>query len=115
ERVRVKEILYNLLSNGIKFTPEGAVRLVAKSDQNVICISVIDTGIGIPVEEQEAIFETFHQRSSSAREASEGTGLGLSITKLLVEQHGGRIWVESEPGKGSQFHFILPRLHSSDE
>ncbi len=110
DRVRLRQILYNLLSNAIKFTPEGSVRLVAGSDEQLICISVIDTGIGIPREEQDAIFETFHPRSSPTHEAFEGTGLGLSITRLLVEQHGGRIWVESEPGKGSKFHFTLPRL-----
>jgi len=110
DRVRLRQILYNLLSNAIKFTPEGSVRLVAESDEQLICVSVIDTGIGIPREEQDAIFETFHPRSSPTHEAFEGTGLGLSITRLLVEQHGGRIWVESEPGKGSKFHFTLPRL-----
>jgi signal transduction histidine kinase len=110
DRVRLRQILYNLLSNAIKFTPQGTVRLAARSDEKLICVSVIDTGIGIPREEQEAIFETFHPRSSPTHEAFEGTGLGLSITRLLVEQHGGRIWVESELGKGSKFHFTLPRV-----
>ena len=113
DRVRLKQILYNLLSNAIKFTPEGRVRLVARSDKERVFISVIDTGIGIPREEQEAIFETFHQRSAPTPLVCEGTGLGLSITKLLVEQHGGKIWVDSEVGKGSQFHFTLPRFHCS--
>jgi len=109
DRVRVKQILYNLLSNAIKFTPaRGSVRLAARSIKAVVQISVIDTGIGIPFEEQEAIFETFHRCSTSTQEVCEGTGLGLSITKLLVEQHGGRVWVESEPGRGSQFHLTLP-------
>ena len=109
DHVRVKQILYNLLSNAIKFTPaKGSVRLVARSDGTVVHISVIDTGIGIPHEEHEAIFETFHRRLTPTQEVCEGTGLGLSITRLLVEQHGGRIWVESEPGKGSQFHLTLP-------
>ena len=109
DRVRVKQILYNLLSNAIKFTPApGRVRLVAGLNEAVIHISVIDTGIGIPFEEQEAIFETFHRCLTATQEVCEGTGLGLSITRLLVEQHGGRIWVQSEPGKGSQFHLTLP-------
>jgi len=109
--VRVRQILYNLLSNAIKFTPaKGGVRLVGESHKAVVHISVIDTGIGIPFEEQEAIFETFHRCLTSTQEVCEGTGLGLSITKLLVEQHGGRIWVESEPGKGSQFHLTLPNM-----
>jgi len=109
DRVRVKQILYNLLSNAIKFTPAtGSVGLVAESNEALVHISVIDTGIGIPSEEQEAIFETFHRCLTSTQEVCEGTGLGLSITKLLVEQHGGRIWVESEPDKGSHFHLTLP-------
>jgi PAS domain S-box-containing protein len=109
DRVRVKQMLYNLLSNAIKFTPPGgSVRLVAASEGAVAHISVIDTGIGIPQEEHEAIFETFHRRPPLAQQVCEGTGLGLAITKLLVEQHGGRIWVKSEPEKGSQFHFTLP-------
>jgi PAS domain S-box-containing protein len=114
DRVRLKQVLYNLLSNAIKFTEqEGRVRLAARSEESLLCVSVIDTGIGIPREEQESIFEAFHQLPASSHGVREGTGLGLSITKLLVEQHGGRIWVESEPAKGSQFHFTLPRLPQS--
>ena len=107
--MRVKQILYNLLSNAIKFTPaKGSVRLVARLSDAAIHISVIDTGNGIPREEHEAIFETFHRCLTTSQDVCEGTGLGLSITRLLVEQHGGRIWVESEPGKGSEFHLTLP-------
>jgi signal transduction histidine kinase len=109
DRVRVKQVLYNLLSNAIKFTPEeGQVRLVARPEGSLLAISVLDTGIGIPREEQESVFEAFHQLSSTGPGIREGTGLGLSITKLLVEQHGGRIRVESEPGKGSRFYFTMP-------
>lgn len=109
DRVRVKQILYNLLSNAIKFTPsKGRVALTATLKEAIVHISVTDTGIGIPREEHEAIFETFHRRVPPMQDVSEGTGLGLSITKLLVEQHGGKIWVESEPGKGSKFHLTLP-------
>jgi signal transduction histidine kinase len=106
----VKQILYNLLSNAIKFTPEeGHVRFVAKSLDSLLGVSVTDTGVGIPGEEQISIFEPFHQFMAHPNYVREGTGLGLSITKLLVEQHGGRIWVESEPGKGSQFQFTLSK------
>ena len=109
DHIRVKQVLYNLLSNAIKFTPvKGSVRLIAGSDGNVIHISVIDTGVGIPHEEHEAIFESFHRHLTPTHQACEGTGLGLSITRLLVEQHGGKIWVESEPGKGSRFHVTMP-------
>jgi PAS domain S-box-containing protein len=109
DHVRVKQILYNLLSNAIKFTPaNGSVRLVASVSEEVAQISVIDTGTGIPPDEHDAIFETFHRYVSPTQEVYEGTGLGLSITKLLVEQHGGKIWVESQPDKGSEFHVTLP-------
>ena len=109
DRVRVKQVLSNLLSNAIKFTPEqGQVRLVARSEGSLLSTSVIDTGIGIPRKDQESVFEAFHQLPAATTGVREGTGLGLSITKLLVEQHGGRIWIESEPGKGSRFQFTLP-------
>ena len=109
DRVRLKQVLYNLLSNAIKFTPtKGSVCLVARSNKSVVRISVIDTGIGIPRDEHEAIFEVFHRCQTPMQQACQGTGLGLSITRLLVEQHGGRIWVESEPDRGSQFHLTLP-------
>ncbi|WP_051978935.1 PAS domain-containing sensor histidine kinase [Edaphobacter aggregans] len=109
DRLRVRQVLYNLLSNAIKFTPaKGSVRLVSRANGSVIHISVIDTGIGIPPEENEKIFEVFHRYLTPTQHVCEGTGLGLSITRLLVEQHGGKIWVESEPGKGSQFHLTMP-------
>ena len=116
DRVRLKQVLYNLLSNAIKFTPqEGRVRLVARSEASLVTVSVIDTGIGIPREEQESIFEPFYQLPASAQGVREGTGLGLSITKLLVEQHGGRIWMESELNKGSRFNFTIPCRRGCEE
>jgi signal transduction histidine kinase len=76
------------------------------SNQYSSCVS--DTGLGIPAEEQAAIFEKFHQVGATTKGVREGTGLGLPITKHLVEGHGGRIWVESQPGTGSRFSFTLP-------
>ncbi len=109
DRVRFKQILYNLLSNAVKFTPEGGRVWVSGSRQgDSVSISVSDTGVGIPPEEQEAIFEEFHQASATTGGVKEGTGLGLAITRRLVEKHGGKIWVESEVGKGSRFTFMLP-------
>jgi signal transduction histidine kinase/ActR/RegA family two-component response regulator len=109
DRLRFKQILYNLLSNAIKFTPEkGNVRLDASLKDDQLTIAVTDTGIGIPREEQDAIFEKFHQVGGGTKGIREGTGLGLSITKRLVEQHGGEIRVYSEPGLGSRFVFTLP-------
>jgi PAS domain S-box-containing protein len=109
DNLRLKQVLYNLLTNAIKFTSEkGNVRLITEAGRAFVKLSVIDTGVGIPHEEQESIFEAFHQVSTTAPLSHEGTGLGLSITKLLIEQHRGRIWVESEPGMGSRFHVKLP-------
>jgi signal transduction histidine kinase len=107
DRVRFKQILYNLLSNAIKFTPQnGRVAIAAAHCGSEIEIVVSDTGPGIPLEEQDRIFERFYQVAKPG--INEGTGLGLAITKRLVEQHGGRIRVESAPGKGSRFSFTLP-------
>ncbi|MCL5743608.1 MAG: PAS domain S-box protein, partial [Acidobacteria bacterium] len=109
DRTRFKQILYNLLSNSVKFTPEGGRVLVeAWTDEDCISVSVIDTGVGIPAEEHEAIFGEFHQVGTTTKGVKEGTGLGLAITRRLVELHRGRIRVESEPDKGSRFTFCLP-------
>ncbi len=109
DRVRFKQILYNLLSNAVKFTPkEGRITIDCAEQGNFIAISVTDTGIGIRHEEQTIIFEEFRQAGGSDNTVSEGTGLGLAITKRLVEQQGGKISLESTPGKGSRFTFTLP-------
>ncbi len=109
DRIRFKQILYNLFSNAVKFTPRnGRVGIRAGREGGKISFSVKDNGIGIAREEQAAIFEKFYQAGGRGRGAQEGTGLGLAITKRLVEQHGGEIGVESEPGAGSCFSFTLP-------
>ncbi len=109
DRIRFKEILYNLFSNALKFTPEGGrVWIESSLSGGYITTIVGDTGIGIPPEEHDSIFESFRQVAPSTKGVREGTGLGLAITRRLVEQHGGKIWLESEPGKGSRFHFSLP-------
>ena len=114
DRVRFKEILLNLLSNALKFTPDGGgVHVEAVVEDSGSCrFTVSDTGIGIPREEHEAIFDKFYQAGSTTRGIREGTGLGLAITRHLVEEHGGRVWVESEPGKGSHFSFTMPANES---
>jgi PAS domain S-box-containing protein len=110
DRTRLKQIVYNLMSNAVKFTPaHGLVRLEAKSASEFVCISVRDTGVGIRPEDQTVIFEEFRQVSNTNKGVTEGTGLGLAITKRLVERQGGKIWVESEPGKGSRFSFTVRR------
>ncbi|MEE9519763.1 MAG: ATP-binding protein, partial [bacterium] len=106
---KVRQILYNLLSNAIKFTPErGQVGLRASRDGGEALFAVWDTGIGIKPENQAGIFAEFQQVESTTSRQYEGTGLGLTLAKKFVELHGGRIWVESEPGKGSTFTFTLP-------
>jgi PAS domain S-box-containing protein len=109
DRIRTRQILVNLLSNALKFTPAGgSVRVDVESADGFARVAVIDTGIGVPAAHHEAIFEKFHQIEPAMSAFREGTGLGLAITKRLVEAHGGRIWLESEPGQGSRFTFTLP-------
>jgi signal transduction histidine kinase len=106
---KVKQVLVNLLSNAVKFTPEGGqIKVEAGLGDHAVIISVTDTGIGIAKQDQEAIFEEFRQASGSYAHKREGTGLGLTLTRRFVEMHGGKIWVESELGKGSKFSFTLP-------
>jgi signal transduction histidine kinase/putative methionine-R-sulfoxide reductase with GAF domain len=106
---KVKQILVNLLSNAVKFTPEGGqIKVAASLDDSGMIVSVTDTGIGIAKKDQEAIFEEFRQVGTNYAQKREGTGLGLSLTRRFVELHGGKIWVESELGKGSTFIFTLP-------
>jgi len=109
DRVRFKQILYNLLSNAVKFTPKGGrIEIDCVESVNQVCLSVTDTGIGIRAEDQAVVFEEFRQVGGNTDTANQGTGLGLAITKRLVEQQGGKISLESEPGKGSRFTFTLP-------
>ena len=110
DKVRFREILFNLLSNALKFTPAGGRVLVdtAPAEPGFCCFRVQDTGVGIPGGHEEAIFDKFYQVGSTTKGVREGTGLGLTITRHLVELHGGRIWVRSEPGKGSCFSFTIP-------
>jgi PAS domain S-box-containing protein len=116
DRLRFNEILYNLLSNAIKFTPAGGrVWIESSLVDGSVCILVGDTGIGIASEDLEPIFESFRQASATTKGVREGTGLGLAITKKLVEHHGGKIWVESGPGKGSRFFFTLPASEPEEE
>jgi signal transduction histidine kinase/DNA-binding response OmpR family regulator len=108
--IRVRQIVVNLLGNAIKFTQHGEVELEVElesrqGDQMELHFTVRDTGIGIPVEKQQLIFEAFSQADGSTTRKYGGTGLGLTISALLVKAMHGRIWVESAPGKGSSFHF----------
>jgi two-component system, NtrC family, sensor kinase len=108
---RISQVIFNLLSNAVKFTPDGGtVDVRATQRDGEVRVSVTDTGPGIAAEDHARIFEEFHQTESGA-ERRDGTGLGLALSKRLVELHGGRIWVESELGKGSTFVFTFPAEH----
>ncbi len=106
---KFKQILLNLLTNAVKFTPDGGrVDVIARRTGNDLEVAVRDTGIGIAKEDQDAVFEEFRQVGRHYTNKQEGTGLGLTLTRRFVELHGGRIWLESEPGQGSTFSFTIP-------
>ena len=114
---KVHQVVTNLVSNALKFTPSGGkIRLMARNQNEFVQISVEDSGVGVPDEAKEAIFERFHQLGNAPQGAGpKGTGLGLAIAKGIVESHGGRIWIESELGKGTTVHFTLPNVPFVEE
>jgi signal transduction histidine kinase len=108
---KMRQVITNLLSNALKFTPNGGkIRIGARNHTEFIQISVQDTGVGVPKEALEAVFERFHQVKGARDQVTgqKGTGLGLAIAKGIVEAHGGRIWMESEVGQGTTVHLTLP-------
>jgi len=111
DRSYLEQILINLLENSIKYTPEGGKVIISavEKDSKDIQFSIEDNGIGIPKEDLSRIFERFYRVDKGRSKELGGTGLGLSIVKHLVQAHGGRVWVESQPGKGSTFYFTLPK------
>ncbi len=109
---RIEQILYNLIGNAIKFTESGSIEVVAKEIESWVQIDIIDTGIGIPKNKQDEIFQEFQQGDGSISRSFSGTGLGLSISKRLVELQGGKMGVKSTLGKGSTFSFTLPTADS---
>jgi len=109
---RLDQVLMNLLSNALKFTPEqGAIALDVTALEHEIEVAVVDTGPGIPPDEMPLLFEKFSQTSTGKNSAVQGTGLGLLICRHLIQAHGGRIWAESEVGRGSRFIFRVPVGH----
>lgn len=111
---RVSEILTNLVDNAMKFTQTGGITLKINPQKNHIRIDCIDTGIGISAEDQKKIFQKFVQVNASASSQSKGTGLGLYISKMMVEKMGGKIDINSQPNKGSDFFFTLPYANSAN-
>ena len=117
DRTRLQQVALNLVNNAIKFTAEGEVAFIVRCDRRLVTIQVSDTGLGIPPEEQELIFDEFRQSDRTTARGYGGLGLGLAICKRLVEMHGGRIWVEStgQEGVGSTFFFTLPVIQTASE
>jgi signal transduction histidine kinase len=105
---RVAQVLLNLVGNAIKFTDKGEVAVTASAANGSLTVAVCDSGPGISPADQARIFDEFQQADSSTTRTKGGTGLGLAIAKRIIEMHGGRIWVESDLGKGSRFFFTLP-------
>jgi signal transduction histidine kinase len=113
DKNRLRQILNNLLSNAIKFTPPGGkIAITASEDKDFCTVSVRDNGTGIKKKDLHFIFEPFSRVETSPEK--KGTGLGLSVAKQLVEIMGGKIWVESEPGKGSTFYFTVPVVKKAE-
>lgn len=108
DRDRLVQVVINLISNAVKFTDAGSVTCRAVRDEDAIVVSVIDTGMGISASDQPKVFERFKQVGDTLTDKPKGTGLGLPICKEIVEHHGGRLWLESEPGRGSTFSFTVP-------
>lgn len=108
DSLRLKQMLFNLLSNGLKFTLKGAVGLKVTQAAGEIQFTVWDTGVGISAEQQSLLFRPYSQLANAATRSEEGTGLGLALTQKLAELHGGRIEVDSEPDRGSRFSIVLP-------
>ncbi|MCL5435815.1 MAG: HAMP domain-containing histidine kinase [Patescibacteria group bacterium] len=109
DRVKIRRVISNLLNNAVKYTPRGgSVRVVVKKEPRELVCSFSDTGVGIPVDEQEQLFQRFFRGSNVSKIQPDGTGLGLYIAKSLVEAHKGKIWFESEEGKGTTFYLSLP-------
>ncbi len=108
DKTKVTQVLTNLLQNALKFTENGVIAYGCKREKNQLMIYVKDTGIGIAKEDQQKIFDRFTQIETMPAGQRSGVGLGLSISRSFVELLGGRIWVESSPGQGSEFHFTLP-------
>ena len=108
DRDKLIQVVINLISNAVKFTEKGSITCRANAENGEVIVSIIDTGIGIAKEDQPKVFEKFKQVGDTLTDKPKGTGLGLPICKEIVEHHGGRIWVESEIGKGSTFSFTLP-------
>ena len=106
---RMKTVLHSLLENAVQYTPvNGSITLALEKDGKQVSVTIQDSGIGIPKPQQKKIFSRFFRGDNAVRMETDGSGLGLYVVRRIIEQHGGRVWFESEEGKGSAFHFTLP-------
>jgi signal transduction histidine kinase len=113
--LRLRQMITNLVGNAIKYTPDhGQINIALWPEEDLVVFQVSDNGIGIPAEDQPYVFDKFF-RSERAVNDFEGTGLGLSIVKGIVEQHSGRIWLESKENEGTKFTVVLPQNQSQSE
>lgn len=110
---RLIQVVINLISNAVKFTPVGSITIRATRETDGVLVSVIDTGVGIAPEDQATVFEPFAQATDGLTDKPRGTGLGLPICREIIERHGGRLWLESAVGNGSTFRFTLPTAGAS--
>ncbi|MDP2683280.1 MAG: ATP-binding protein [Deltaproteobacteria bacterium] len=108
DRVRLEQVIVNLVDNAIKYTNSGAVKVVVNIADNMLKVDVEDTGIGIPEKDIPRIFERFYRVDKGRSRDLGGTGLGLAIVKHIIQAHNGKIWVKSIPGKGTTYSFVLP-------
>jgi signal transduction histidine kinase len=108
--------MINLLDNAVKYTPEGgSIEVFGKESGNLVTVSVRDTGVGIPMQDIDRIFERFYRVDKARSRMMGGTGLGLTIVQEIVEAHGGRVMVDSDIGHGSTFTVVLPKLQADSE
>jgi signal transduction histidine kinase len=113
---RLRQVMNNLLGNAIKYSPEGGtITIASRADGNVVHVSVRDEGLGIETDALERIFDRYARAGAVRDRHISGTGLGLPITRQIVALHGGRIWAESDPGRGSTFHFTLPWTRAASQ
>ena len=111
---KIEQVVTNLMSNSIKFTPsKGRITVEVEDMGDAVEVRIIDTGCGIPHDRLTSVFDKFQQVKLKRESPTKGTGLGLTISRYIVEAHGGRIWVDSEPGSGSTFFFTIPKRRTN--